>query len=1409
MKKLLALVLALVMTLGLATVGANAAYADQDDINYEEAVDVMSAIGVLAGDETGFRPTDTLKRSEGAKIIAYLIAGQATADAMTATGTKYTDLPANHWAAGYMEYLSAIGVMGGLGDGRIDPDGSLSATAFAKMLLVALGYDAKIEGMGGPDWAINTQRLANKNNLFKGNSSVVGSAAITREEAALYALNTLKAPVVEYENKGSTLAVNGATIEFGASNATYMTTTDSGTRYKNIANKLVNGTSGEQIVEFAEQYYDGLKLASAGTDAFGRPANVWTLKGKEVGTYTKAADLEYTEGVKTGTIYADLGLTSSLGISQITVKEDGQTPIDNPAGLGTAAHRVWNDYVIAKNGTNKYGGNGALTQVYYDADTNTAEIFVTNTYFAKVTAAYAASSSRDAYVTLGTTINNENTGIGATYDTDAFKVDDYVLYTYSFQTGDVGIQSMELATATQGTLSAFSSGSDVTVDGATIKSNCAFYSKATIGDSLQNAIGTTVTVFKDKYDFAVAVDATAASDAYAVVIGFNNNASSGTLVNRQAALLFADGTSKTVNVSNATDLTWAAIGDAGVDNEITLGDIVTYRLNSDGSYKLAIASEAIAYDSTGSRTLTDKADSRLNVTGGNAVGIRRGAANTGGTSTQADGKTAFVLYDLDTDTGAYKFVGAYKGIANVPKVASNTGTYAAAYEKNHAGRAVADFVAINVHGATVTKKGANELIFVIGSSNDSKYDATLGTYYQYKGIADGKIIDDLYSSQKINYSMIATTAEKDEKGVYTFDKDYATASGSFYLNPPTNSLQVTTTSGNAAGNAYYGVGTDAMVNGTITLDGNPLSVASGVKVYTVNSAADKIVESSIGAIQKDTNDKVWYTTDDSGYVNYIVVQTVDPADTTYTVTLKMVNIVDDPNGVAAGDLADDSVGVQITPVTNSFVKYTANAASATVTTGNEMTFSLAKSAKYTIQAVKYGTGAYANATALAANANGSYTVPAVTAATTIWVDYTEPLTLKIGNTATTQGELANATIKVNGAEVEATNALNGTGLTYTYGDSVRIVIDADTGNNYVVRQLKINGINTMSDSETLTQWVGTVNMDADCNIAALVNIPEVDEYVTITVKAESDGVTPNNVSVVYNGQSYVATAEGTNSFNVPKGSTFDFTLNFDEVAYEFGTNAVKYGAAGSEAGITAVNGVYTIPVSGTAANANILIDLDAVTPDVIYTVGSFEITQTEYQNQVEISNVNLLANGETPADLTGDTDATLELYRDGEKVGTQTVTTSATTGAITGPVTFDNVANDKVSQWTIVVKGGTNDADLETAQSAAIGLTVRSIVTINFTTSESTKIDAASTGIKKADSEPGDAFEEIGVGSTGSAIAYKGDEVVLKITTTDDKTVTVKVGGQTIMDGVTLNTATGTCDGFTASGTLNVIVTEA
>ena len=58
MKKFLSLVLALVMTMSLVTVSAGAVdFTDDSDIDYKEAVDVISALGIVDGySDDSFRP---------------------------------------------------------------------------------------------------------------------------------------------------------------------------------------------------------------------------------------------------------------------------------------------------------------------------------------------------------------------------------------------------------------------------------------------------------------------------------------------------------------------------------------------------------------------------------------------------------------------------------------------------------------------------------------------------------------------------------------------------------------------------------------------------------------------------------------------------------------------------------------------------------------------------------------------------------------------------------------------------------------------------------------------------------------------------------------------------------------------------------------------------------------------------------------------------------------------------------------------------------------------------------------------------------------------------------------------------------------------------------------------------------
>ena len=119
LKKILALALALVMTLSLMTV-ANAFNDDsQIDAKYDEAVTVLSNLKVFKGvnDGSNFAPKQTITRAEVAAIIYRIVTGDVndTQEGIYADYAKFADVADTHWAAGYIGYCSNAELI--VGDG--------------------------------------------------------------------------------------------------------------------------------------------------------------------------------------------------------------------------------------------------------------------------------------------------------------------------------------------------------------------------------------------------------------------------------------------------------------------------------------------------------------------------------------------------------------------------------------------------------------------------------------------------------------------------------------------------------------------------------------------------------------------------------------------------------------------------------------------------------------------------------------------------------------------------------------------------------------------------------------------------------------------------------------------------------------------------------------------------------------------------------------------------------------------------------------------------------------------------------------------------------------------------------------------------------------------------------------------
>ena len=195
MKKLLALVLALVMSMSLVTI-SNAAFSDADKIDHTEAVEVMSALGVINGMPDGsFAPAGNVTRAEMAKMITIIMLGDIDADAFKGTVTDLKDIN-GHWAEGYIKYCYSQGVIAGRGDGTFAPNANVTAVEAAKMLLVALGYNADVQGYVGSDWTINVIRDAQLSKFFD-DLSVTSTKVLTRDEAAQMIYNAVNAKTIK------------------------------------------------------------------------------------------------------------------------------------------------------------------------------------------------------------------------------------------------------------------------------------------------------------------------------------------------------------------------------------------------------------------------------------------------------------------------------------------------------------------------------------------------------------------------------------------------------------------------------------------------------------------------------------------------------------------------------------------------------------------------------------------------------------------------------------------------------------------------------------------------------------------------------------------------------------------------------------------------------------------------------------------------------------------------------------------------------------------------------------------------------------------------------------------------------------------------------------------------------------
>ncbi|MBQ1376039.1 MAG: S-layer homology domain-containing protein, partial [Clostridia bacterium] len=143
-KRALSLVLVLALALTMCVVGAGAAkYSDvPSTYAYSSEVQFLSDIEVITGYPDGtFKPENTITRGEAAAVIFRTLAGKESAAQNYQGGTQFSDVSAEHWASGYVNFCTEMGIINGYPDGTFKPDQTVTYAEYVTMLARALGLD--------------------------------------------------------------------------------------------------------------------------------------------------------------------------------------------------------------------------------------------------------------------------------------------------------------------------------------------------------------------------------------------------------------------------------------------------------------------------------------------------------------------------------------------------------------------------------------------------------------------------------------------------------------------------------------------------------------------------------------------------------------------------------------------------------------------------------------------------------------------------------------------------------------------------------------------------------------------------------------------------------------------------------------------------------------------------------------------------------------------------------------------------------------------------------------------------------------------------------------------------------------------------------------------------------------------
>lgn len=581
LKKVLALVMAFTMSLSML---ASATFTDSTDIKATEAVDLLSALGIIKGNPDGtFAPDKVVTRAEMAKMIFVIKnSGREDADAFSGAATTFTDIN-GHWAANYIKYAYTSGIIAGKSATTFAPDAPVTAQEAAKMVLVLLGYDANKAGLVGTQWAIKTTALATEKGLFD-NYPVSISSGAPRQYAAQLLSNGLSARIVTLK-EGNYEDVYTTASEGGQTQLNYITLGEKAMGLRSyvgtfIGNEKFGGAAKGQIKVGTQ---DATFVMPNDLDWVGEEVKVLY---KETGDSTSNTTLDRGDKVygvtntgKTKVINTTLGGLEDADTGKIKVggtNYESLTTLDVVNNFG-AKPEVTGVAVAEFDESGTYAiASGDKIKFTTDKDGKINKAYILETTFHKVS---AVNSDTINIVGKGALKKSDNKFYDGIAKDDMVAVTTYYNSNATDSTSYSVVQKAEVITET---LTAIRNGNEIRLGTGDFisKSSQSASSTGFAKDSFDtNDIGNTFKVVKAGNYWVRAEQTTEASKNVATIIAVEGDRSPASFNGMKVRVLLANGTEAVYKVHTDSKLS---------DADTVAGKLVNYSITSDNQIKLNV-----------------------------------------------------------------------------------------------------------------------------------------------------------------------------------------------------------------------------------------------------------------------------------------------------------------------------------------------------------------------------------------------------------------------------------------------------------------------------------------------------------------------------------------------------------------------------------------------------------------------------------------------------------------------------------------------------------------------------------------------------------------------------------------------------------------------------------------------------